>query len=152
MLLRPALPGDADRVADVFIAARSEMEYLPARHTNEETRGFIRDIVMRDLEVWVAEESGHVVAFAALGEDMLDHIYVEPARQGRGAGGRLLALAKERRPLGFRLWIFQKNVGARRFYERHGFRVVRETDGRDNEEREPDTLLEWRPAAPPSTA
>ena len=43
-----------------------------------------------------------------------------------------------------RLWVFQENVGARRFYERRGFRLVRETDGAGNEEKEPDALLEWR--------
>jgi hypothetical protein len=42
------------------------------------------------------------------------------------------------------LWVFQKNIGARRFYERRGFRAIKETDGTGNEEREPDALVEWR--------
>ncbi len=54
-------------------------------------------------------------------------------------------VAKRRRPEGFRLWVFQKNEGARRFYERHGFRLVELTDGSRNEEREPDALYEWTP-------
>jgi len=33
------------------------------------------------------------------------------------------------------LWTFQQNLRARRFYERHGFVVVTETDGADNEEK-----------------
>lgn len=28
-------------------------------------------------------------------------------------------------------------------YTRHGFRVLKETDGAQNEEKEPDALLEW---------
>ena len=39
---------------------------------------------------------------------------------------------------------FQKNIAARRFYERNGFVVIEETDGAGNEEREPDVLYEWR--------
>ena len=76
---------------------------------------------------------------------MLMHLYVHPNAHGAGAGAALLAKAKERRPDGFRFWVFQKNVAARRFYERHGCRVVELTDGRDNEANEPDARYEWRP-------
>ena len=42
------------------------------------------------------------------------------------------------------LWTFQQNLRARLFYERHGFSVVTETDGADNEEKLPDVLYRWR--------
>ncbi len=35
--------------------------------------------------------------------------------------------------------------GARRFYERHGFRLVQVTEGSENMEREPDALYAWEP-------
>jgi putative acetyltransferase len=41
---------------------------------------------------------------------------------------------------------FQRNAAARRFYERHGFVLIKETDGLGNEEKEPDameTLAGW---------
>ncbi len=41
-----------------------------------------------------------------------------------------------------KLWTFQANEDARRFYIREGFREVRMTDG-DNEEGLPDVMLEW---------
>jgi GNAT superfamily N-acetyltransferase len=109
------------------------------------TRCWIGDFVLRELEVWVADDAGHVVGFAALGDDVLEHLYVHPQAQNRGVGATLLTVSKECRPRGLRLWVFQKNVGARRFYERHGFTLVRLTEGLDNEEREPDALYEWRP-------
>jgi ribosomal protein S18 acetylase RimI-like enzyme len=80
--------------------------------------------------------------------DMVEHLYVRPDLLRRGIGGALLQRAKERLPSGFRLWVFQQNVSARRFYERHGLRLVEETDGRRNEERTPDALYEWRPTDP----
>lgn len=61
-------------------------------------------------------------------------------------GDRFVALAKQRRPDGLQLWTFQVNGPARRFYERHGFAAVEETDGAGNEEREPDVRYVWRPA------
>ena len=63
----------------------------------------------------------------------------------RGIGSALLERAKARMPGGFRLWVFQANTGARRFYERNGLRVVRLTDGSENEEETPDALYEWLP-------
>jgi len=119
------------------------MTYLPHPYSEEETRGFIQNVVLTQRETWVAEQDGRIVGFAALSEGFLDHLYVDPAAQNRGIGSALLEVAKQRRPRGFRLWLFQKNDGARRFYERHGLTLVRLTDGRDNEEREPDALYEW---------
>jgi hypothetical protein len=59
----------------------------------------------------------------------------------------LLQRAKQRMPGGFRVWVFQQNTPARRFYERRGLHVVELTDGAGNEERTPDALYEWRPDA-----
>jgi hypothetical protein len=48
-----------------------------------------------------------------------------------------------------RLWVFQKNIGARRFYEHHSFRLEKMTDGSRNMEREPDALYAWKPERGP---
>ena len=146
LVLRSARPDDAPAVAEIFLAARAEaMPFLPEIHTDDETRTWIRDVVLPGYDVIVAETDNRLVGFAALDADLLGHLYVHPELQGQGIGDALLARAKELRPDGFRLWVFQRNLGARRFYERRGFRVVEVTDGAGNEEREPDVLYEWRP-------
>jgi GNAT superfamily N-acetyltransferase len=139
------MPADADAVAEVFIPSFAGLTYLPKLHAEEDLRGWIRNVVLAQHEVWVVEDDGRVVAFAALSDDKLEHLYVHPREQGRGLGTLLLDKTKERRPGGFRFWVFQRNAGARRFYERHGCRLVELTDGSGNEEREPDALYEWRP-------
>jgi GNAT superfamily N-acetyltransferase len=121
------------------------MDFVPKLHTDDETRAWIRDVVLPGYDVVVAEVDGRLAGFAALEEDLLGHLYVHPSLQRRGVGDALLARAKELRPGGFRLWVFQRNTGARRFYERHRLRLVELTDGAGNEEREPDALYEWRP-------
>jgi len=143
--LRPVEPRDGDAVADVFLAALAEMTYLPDLHTEQETRTFVKEVLLPNNEVWVVEEDGRVVAFAGLGDELLRHLWVHPEAQNRGIGAALLALVKARRPRGIRLWVFQRNVGARRFYERHGFKLVELTDGSGNPEGEPDSLYEWLP-------
>jgi ribosomal protein S18 acetylase RimI-like enzyme len=142
--VRPAGPDDADAVAGVFITSFATLTFLPMLHTDEETRAFIRGVVARD-EVWVAVDSGRIVGMASLSAEMLDHLYVHPDAQGRGAGSALMDKAEERRPDGFTFWVFQQNENARRFYERRGCRLVRLTDGSGNEETTPDALYEWKP-------
>jgi ribosomal protein S18 acetylase RimI-like enzyme len=144
MEVRLAGPEEAEEVADVFIPSFESLTFLPMLHSHDEHRAFVRSLLERD-EVWVAEEQGRVVGMAVLSDEMLDHIYVHPDAQGRGVGSALLRQAKVRRPGGFTLWVFQQNAGARRFYERHGLRAVRFTDGSGNEEKTPDALYEWRP-------
>jgi GNAT superfamily N-acetyltransferase len=145
-VVRPARTEDADAVADLFLAARdAAMPYLPKLHPGDDVHAWIAEVVLPQDEVWVAERNGRVLGFAALAGEMLSHLYVAPDAQGAGVGRVLLAKAMERRPAGFRLWVFQRNERARRFYESHGLELVQLTDGAGNEEREPDALYEWRP-------
>ncbi len=137
-------------MGDVFIAARSQMTYLPHVHTDEETREFFARVVVGQQETWVAEADGAVAGFGALTDELLEHLYVHPDQQGRGIGTLLLEHAKRRRREGIKLWLFQQNDGARRFYERHGFRVLELTDGSGNMERVPDALYEWLPDTAPA--
>jgi ribosomal protein S18 acetylase RimI-like enzyme len=57
-------------------------------------------------------------------------------------GALLLAAAKKESPRSLRLHVFQRNLSARRFYERRGFRLVELRDGSSNEEGEPDAVYE----------
>jgi len=112
-------------------------------HTNEETRSWIARWVVPQTELWVAEsDGGALVGMLVLDDEWVDQLYVEPALTGQGIGGELIALAKRERPSGLRLWTFESNVRARRFYERHGFSSRDRTAG-DNEEGAPDILYVW---------
>ena len=140
--IRRATPKDAEQTADVFLAARATMTYLPKLHTEADTRDFIAHLVA-DKEVWVAEREGRVVGFAAVEGGFLEHLYVHPSRFNSGTGSKLFGHATKAHPQGFQFWVFQQNAGARRFYERHGSALVKLTDGRDNEEKTPDALYVW---------
>jgi GNAT superfamily N-acetyltransferase len=142
-VIRQATRDDADAIGRVFVAARDEMAYVP--RIVDEHRPLLGGWFLDRAEIWVAEE-GRVTAFFGLEGNELSHIYVEPGAQSRGIGTALLDHAKSLRPERLELWVFQKNERARRFYERHGFRLVKLTDGTGNMEKEPDALYEWRPA------
>ncbi|MEU8061758.1 GNAT family N-acetyltransferase [Microbispora bryophytorum] len=144
-LIRRAGIGDAEGIAEVFLAARGGMTYLPRLHGDEETRAWIAGVVLPSSQVWVAELRGRIVGFAALRGQWLDHLYLAPAAQNGGVGSALLDHVKKARPRGLDLRVFQRNTGARRFYERHGFTLVAEDDGSGNEENLPDAHYRLRP-------
>ena len=129
--------------SDESSRARDEMLYLP--RIPDEDRPKLGGLFVERHETWVAEEHGQVVGFAQLSASTLENLYVDPDAQARSIGSALLDHAKQQRPAGFDFWVFQKNDGARRFYERHGCRLVELTDGAGNMEKEPDARYEWRP-------
>ncbi|WP_282686199.1 MULTISPECIES: GNAT family N-acetyltransferase [unclassified Streptomyces] len=152
--LRPATAGDAEAVTRVFLDSRAAaMPWLPRIHSDADTLAWITHVVLpTSTAVWVAEaageagESGALLGFAALaGRDELDHLYLRPDALRRGIGSRLLAEVRGAVDGPVHLYVFQRNVAARAFYERHGFSAVAFDDGGRNEENEPDVLYRWTP-------
>ena len=147
MKVREARPDELESLTRLFVRARNEMAYLPS--VPEEHVALIAERILEHEELWVAEEDGCLLGFLGiehstnLGADVLERLYVEPEHQNRGVGVTLLDKAKDLRPGGLYLWVFQRNEGARRLYEREGFRLVKLTDGSENMEREPDALYRW---------
>ena len=144
--MRPATAADVREVADLFLASRRDaLPYLPALHTDDDTRRWMAEVVFAAGSMWVAAAENRIVGFVALnaGRDHLDHLYLLPGWCGRGIGSTLLATAKEHSAGTLRLFTFQQNTRARAFYEARGFTVVDMNDGSRNEEREPDVLYKW---------
>jgi len=146
--LRPARVDEKDALARLFQRSRTGMTFVPGP-PDHVLPLIAEDIFERHEEVWLAEEDDRILGFLAIrrsrteGWEVLEKLYVEPEAQNRGVGTTLLDKAKELRPDGLYLWVFQRNEGARRFYERHGFRLVKLTDGAENMEHEPDALYRW---------
>jgi GNAT superfamily N-acetyltransferase len=141
--LRDGRAEDGVALAAVFAAARAEMRYLPELHSREEHVAFFSTRVLPTSRVTVAQAAGEAVAFSAVKDGWLDHLYVVPAYQGRGIGGVLLGRAMNENPGGLSLWAFAANHRAIAFYGRAGFTEVLRTDGSGNEEREPDVQMHW---------
>lgn len=157
--IRHAVAGDAAAIADVWLESFKATYSFPPAHPDGDVHRWVRDVLLPRDETWVAVEEGDetgvtgetggtVVAFMALDGPNLDQLYVRPGWLGRGIGSRLVQLAKERRPAGLRLYTFQVNTRARRFYERHGFVGEWFGEGEANEEGQPDVRYAWRPATP----
>jgi ribosomal protein S18 acetylase RimI-like enzyme len=66
-------------------------------------------------------EADVMAGFIALRDRHIDQLYVDPAHQRRGIGSLLLEQAIKGVPGRITLDVFEDNLGACAFYEKHGF-------------------------------
>ena len=145
--LREASAADSEPIAEVLLAShKAFLAFAPGPYSDEQVRDWVRDVLLPSEAVTVAVAQGSVIGVLAVKrvDDMswVTQLYLHPSHVGLGIGSRLLAHAVARLPLPIRLYTFQQNSGARRFYERNGFSAIQFTDGSTNLERSPDVLYE----------
>ncbi len=162
LVLRPAVPADALRLAQILIDSRRvHVVHAPLAHTDDEVRAWVQAVLVPGGGVTVAQQGPEMLGLMAVAIEhapvepaplpvgWIEQLYLDPAVTGRGIGSMLLAHALATLPAPVRLWTFQASTGARRFYERGGFVPLQFTDGADNEQRCPDVLYErWTAPGP----
>jgi ribosomal protein S18 acetylase RimI-like enzyme len=150
VLIRRATPTDAQVLSQ--IAEKTFVEAFGHLYPPEDLQAFLRESYDADRQrviletpgyaVWLLEHEGEVVGHAAAGpcglpnpgvqpgDGELKRLYVLRAFQNGGWGGRLFQtvmdwlLADGPRTLWIGVW--ENNLGAQRFYARHGFEKVGE--------------------------
>ena len=145
--MRIATQSDANIIASLYLASRKEyVSFAPLVHTDTAIQQWIYDILIPSFQVWVVEQKHVIIGMMAIAEqegiNWIEQLYVLPEATGQGVGSLLMNKAKSFN-LPIRLRTFQENKGARRFYERHGFKILEFSDGSDNVEHCPDMLYEW---------
>jgi GNAT superfamily N-acetyltransferase len=144
LLVRPLRREETDAAARIHRAGmRTIPRFDKPGHTPDEDRAYYRERVFAECEILGAFAGDVLLGHVAWEPGWIDHFYVDPPHHGRGIGGRLLHEVQARLD-DIQLWTFQANRRARRFYEHHGFVAVEFTDGRGNEEQEPDARYRWR--------
>jgi ribosomal protein S18 acetylase RimI-like enzyme len=149
-IVRRMAPNELEEVVEVWYRSLlGSLSYLrPEQLRSEEAyKGFFREIVVPTRDLWIAEREGRVAAVLALDGGEIDRLYVAPEAQGRRLGTALVEHAKALHPTGLALVTHQRNTGACRFYERHGF-TVRELGTSPPPENEPDVEYVWSGVRP----
>jgi ribosomal protein S18 acetylase RimI-like enzyme len=139
-VIRPALPGDATAMADVFIHAWRQAypgvvpDGVLAALDQEKTARWLTELIARRAEgsTDVGELNGRVVGFVRYGtlpgeqaSGYVFGLYVDPGSAGQGAGRALLRHAEQQLAEDgcdtVALHVFEANERARRLYTRAGF-------------------------------
>ncbi|HKH75427.1 MAG TPA: GNAT family N-acetyltransferase [Rubrobacteraceae bacterium] len=132
--IRPYEAKDAPEIVRLFYETIRSVNL--ADYSQEQVEAWAPEVP--DPEVWnarlsgrrtlVAEEEGEVVGFAELESDgYLDTFYCRKDLVGRGVGSRLYrAVEQVALTLGCGRLFTEASITARPFFERHGFRAIRE--------------------------
>lgn len=124
MNIRIASAADVSRIAEIFVF-NNRINYFPIFGDESYSFGELQvltvagELTPERLGSIFVYDDGIVRGFVELCGEEIKRLYVDPFFQGRGIGSVLIEFAAER---GCRcLWALEKNEGAIRFYERHGF-------------------------------
>lgn len=132
MRIRPAAPRDVPALACVAAASyRAAFLTIIGEEglSQRDEAFFLRRFEVEWPSVHVLDgENGAILGFAQLRSGAIDMLFLDPSAIGSGLGGLLLRDAEARGAV--RLECFRDNHAARRFYERHGWRLAGE-DVRD---------------------
>lgn len=147
-VLRRATIEDADAIANVYLRSRKELvSFAPLIHMDEDIYQWIRNDLLPEEQVIVAEDKGIIIGMMSFTKDeaigQVRQLYILPDAVGQGVGTLMIDMAKSILGSPIRLYTFQDNMGAKRFYERHGFQPIEFDDGSGNEENCPAVLYEW---------
>ena len=129
----PAAAADADALVALRIAAMRESLERIGRFDPQRARDrFLSTFAPEQTQhlVLQGERVGFVVLRSYQGELQLDHLYVQPSHQGRGIGAAVLARVfaeADAQRLPVRVGAL-RGSDSNRFYQRHGFRPVEESE------------------------
>ena len=127
MQIRKAGPKDISRIAEILVFVK-RINYRPIFQNDAFSFGKLQVLkVMEEYaapeifgRLWVYDDDGIVKGILRVEGEEIRELYVDHFFQNQGIGAKLIEFAKEQFPVRF-LWTLEKNTGAIRFYERHGF-------------------------------
>ncbi|MBR2401655.1 MAG: GNAT family N-acetyltransferase [Lachnospiraceae bacterium] len=134
--IRKATEKDLSRIAEILVFVK-RINFRPIFQNDDYSFGELQVLTVAEeyrnpdilSHIWVYDD-GIVKGLIHIEGEEIKTLYVDAFFQNQGVGAALIEFAKKEFPVSF-LWAVEKNVGAIRFYEKHGFYT---TDIRELEE------------------
>jgi len=139
-MIRKLQNADMDRVAGIWLDANLKAHSFISPQYWKGNFETVKKMLPQ-AEVYVYENDREIWGFIGLNGAYIEGIFVSSEMQSRGIGKRLLDFVKTKKTE-LRLNVYQKNMRAIRFYQREGFKILRE--GMDEATGEKDYEMTWR--------
>lgn len=124
-MVRDFEKSDMEQVLDIWLQASIKAHDFIAKEFWESKLDDMRDVYIPSGETYVHEEEGVIKGFVSLNGEHLAALFVMPEHQGQGIGARLMRkVMSVRRNL--QLTVYKENEKSVRFYQKCGFKIVRE--------------------------
>ena len=125
-MIRQMTSQDIDRVGGIWLEASIQAhDFVSADFWRSNHRTMTEDL-LPTAEGYVHVAGERIDGFITVDGDFIHGLFVEPESQRHGIGAALLSYLKESHQT-LLLHVYQQNPDATRFYEFHGFGIIRET-------------------------
>lgn len=128
-MIRQIKDSDIGRIAEIIVYNNRKNFYpifQDIKYSFEEFNVFsVAEMFRSDVDfmqnTYVYEDEV-IKGFICVAEEEIRKLYVDSFFQNEGIGGQLITFAMDKLSANH-LWALEKNTGALRFYEKHGFRM-----------------------------
>jgi putative acetyltransferase len=131
---------DVQLLADIWLTASLKAHDFIAKEYWINNKSLMVEKYLPSSEVYVAEQTDHILGFIALNENYIASLFVDIEQQGKGIGSLLLNYVKDLRTE-LTLRVYQKNEQSVSFYKSKNFIILSESIDLPTTEKE--FIMQW---------
>jgi len=140
-MIRKCQANDLEKLLSIWLKGSLQAHGFVSSDYWNQMLPVIKKYYLPNTETFVFEDKRQIKAFISLiDEHYIGALFVDPAFQNKKIGTKLVNYVKKIYPE-LILKVFAKNVGAIRFYQRNGFKVMSEQV--EETTQEPELLMSW---------
>lgn len=132
--IRPAhFPDEINNVIDIWYEASIRAHDFAGEDLWKTSKTDMSYLTSPQSHTFVAEDKGKILGFATVDNDLLAALYVDPRVQSIGVGQQLMDYLFNTHSH-LTLKVYSNNFRAKSFYEKNGFKIVKEEKDPNSEE------------------
>ncbi len=124
-MIRKHVENDLEQIMKIWDASSTLAHPFLHSAFVEKVKTDMRNIYIPDSETWVYENNIGVIAFISMIDDEIGGLFVLPQNQSSGTGTKLLNYVSQLHEK-LEVEVFEKNKIGRSFYNKYGFKIIKE--------------------------
>mgnify|MGYP001624220911 FL=1 len=131
---------DINQIMDIWLKENKRTHnYISGEYWDNHFEDVKKEILKA--EIYVYKEKEEICGFIGLSNTYIAGIFVKKEKQSMGIGRKLIQYCKSKYPE-LMLSVYEKNERARAFYEREGFKIIKEEIDKATNEKE--YVMVWK--------